>query len=912
VPAYKQRAKATTRAEKSPAASRVQTAENKAAEKPRAPTTISPDVSGLPLFLSGGVPAAVNAVLQSGGQPLDDSTRAAMQSRLGHDFSRVHVHTDTLAAQSAESIAADAYTVGTHVVFGPGKFEPGTTSGRRLLTHELTHVTQQHRPHAATTLHRQPKTKEKAAPKKFYQYVIDSLAAHEADLARQRKEKKYEFEVHVPMTYRPLKALLPLAEAVDQEKTADIPKLVDDFIKAEHGPPFRALSRDLLIELSVRLVMLGLDAESTKLRENFSKGEQQWDWAKRDVGLEGRNLAILTGILERTEATADYSTNEATKATMARYLKVLVPLRDDMLDMSEFDRQHIYGKPRYAALLELLRRVVGAMSKALQALTDRAVSELGSGNATQGKASLLLIRELIEGDILPILDKTVHKRTIAFEKIVLVPTEVKEGKGVIRDAFDEKRNVKVETYSPKQKTARDLEGTIHDVFTRRVEQVALMARIYGQTDVLRADRPGEKEQIEDAKRNAAVLKSIVDAGGTMRLESDDDWRDFVLKKYQQMTTGTGAVDRATALSSVMKLLYKYLEAFTIHARFTNIYDKGDFKEAYFNKPFPRTLSGQLVHDCGVYALRVAYILSLVRDELSLSFRYIRLPAHVGLVITGKDLPLYIAHNNHYTEVSIKELEDLRAGWKAKAGTFGPEHKGTTIDEDQLIGEIASAEFISGSLAMPFRFSEVPGSAKTAIGTQKALWKDYQEKTGKDVLGPGTAPKKDADPFHTRYLAITQRYLESHNYYSVPFWNEQAPKAWTELETALKTGSPTELTGKTLKPLVEAYLDQLTKGEDSVNASRQRIKDEEASIGKELRADEKLRAKDTRLTRENAITMTPVWQITLRDYRKVVEALLADAKARPDGKFDVAATLTKLAPPFIPVKEKGLRLMDLLV
>ena len=36
-----------------------------------------------------------------------------------------------------------AYTVGSHVVFGTGRYAPGTPDGQRLLAHELTHVVQQ-------------------------------------------------------------------------------------------------------------------------------------------------------------------------------------------------------------------------------------------------------------------------------------------------------------------------------------------------------------------------------------------------------------------------------------------------------------------------------------------------------------------------------------------------------------------------------------------------------------------------------------------------------------------------------------------------------------------------------------------------------------------------------------------------
>jgi hypothetical protein len=66
-----------------------------------------------------------------------------MEARFGHDFSRVRVHTNGRAAESARAVNASAYTVGRDVVFGEGRYEPASTDGRRLLAHELTHVVQQ-------------------------------------------------------------------------------------------------------------------------------------------------------------------------------------------------------------------------------------------------------------------------------------------------------------------------------------------------------------------------------------------------------------------------------------------------------------------------------------------------------------------------------------------------------------------------------------------------------------------------------------------------------------------------------------------------------------------------------------------------------------------------------------------------
>jgi hypothetical protein len=89
------------------------------------------------------VPPVVREVLRSPGQPLDAGARAFMEPRFGHDFSRVRIHADARAADSARAVDALAYTVGQDVVFGAGLYQPGAREGRRLLAHELAHTLQQ-------------------------------------------------------------------------------------------------------------------------------------------------------------------------------------------------------------------------------------------------------------------------------------------------------------------------------------------------------------------------------------------------------------------------------------------------------------------------------------------------------------------------------------------------------------------------------------------------------------------------------------------------------------------------------------------------------------------------------------------------------------------------------------------------
>ena len=88
-------------------------------------------------------PASVDRVLSNPGRPLDPELQQDMGQRFWHDFSRVRIHTGGEAAQSAQDVNANAYTIGQDIVFGAGQFAPGTHQGRRLVAHELTHVVQQ-------------------------------------------------------------------------------------------------------------------------------------------------------------------------------------------------------------------------------------------------------------------------------------------------------------------------------------------------------------------------------------------------------------------------------------------------------------------------------------------------------------------------------------------------------------------------------------------------------------------------------------------------------------------------------------------------------------------------------------------------------------------------------------------------
>ena len=81
----------------------------------------------------------VNLQPSSAGSQLPQPVQQKMEAAFGTDFSDVRIH----QGPQAKSIKALAYTQGNHIHFAPGKYDPNSQAGQKLLGHELTHVVQQ-------------------------------------------------------------------------------------------------------------------------------------------------------------------------------------------------------------------------------------------------------------------------------------------------------------------------------------------------------------------------------------------------------------------------------------------------------------------------------------------------------------------------------------------------------------------------------------------------------------------------------------------------------------------------------------------------------------------------------------------------------------------------------------------------
>jgi hypothetical protein len=156
--------------------------------------------------VSSHAPASVASTLSRTGSSLDSGTRSFMESRFGHDFSSVRIHTDEQAAASARDVSANAYTVGSSIVFNQGKYQPHTPYGQRLLAHELAHVVQQSQGSAPAQIQRDASEIETIdAPKSntVLQQAMDAADARQWEKAARLANGLSPFEMKTFLSLYP-------------------------------------------------------------------------------------------------------------------------------------------------------------------------------------------------------------------------------------------------------------------------------------------------------------------------------------------------------------------------------------------------------------------------------------------------------------------------------------------------------------------------------------------------------------------------------------------------------------------------------------------------------------------------------------------------------------------------------------
>ena len=234
-------------------------------------------------------------IVSGAGQPLDPGVRRELEERLGHDLSRVRLHTDRDAGRLTELLGADAVAVGQDIFFREGTFKPGTDEGRRLLAHELLHTVQN--PHGLGTLRAGRELGAVSVPQQAIEREAEAAAQ---DLVRPSAAGLEESTADVAedqatpgwLRYATVDADRNRAEAIDPATLVD--RLANSLVRSLRGDPedlsqrtrkqLARLPEELLDGVLVRLESRLLGSEHDRVLDLVDEIEAYDDYA--EDGLE--------------------------------------------------------------------------------------------------------------------------------------------------------------------------------------------------------------------------------------------------------------------------------------------------------------------------------------------------------------------------------------------------------------------------------------------------------------------------------------------------------------------------------------------------------------------------------------------------------------------------------------------------
>ncbi|MGM9442139.1 eCIS core domain-containing protein [Streptomyces murinus] len=180
-------------------------------------------------------------IVSGAGQPLDPGVRRELEDQLGHDLSRVRLHTDRDAARLTELLGADAVAVGQDVLFRSGAFKPGTTEGHRLLAHELLHTVQN--PHGLGALRAGREPGAVSLPQQAIEQEAESAAQALARPSTEEAAPRVTENQSSPgwLRYATVDADRMRAEAIDPATLVD--RIAGDVMRSLRGDPTDASGR---------------------------------------------------------------------------------------------------------------------------------------------------------------------------------------------------------------------------------------------------------------------------------------------------------------------------------------------------------------------------------------------------------------------------------------------------------------------------------------------------------------------------------------------------------------------------------------------------------------------------------------------------------------------------------------------
>jgi hypothetical protein len=677
----------------------------------------------------------------------------------------------------------------------------------------------------------------------FYQEVVDAIAKNPPDVAH-------------------LVVLRDLCSAVDAGNRLAASRLAKDLsnLSGIEGPLF-AISSELFYTLMARILLQGWFEELDVLLDwNQSRfGSREADVATKwqgilmivkeepqSIGLSSLFVPHLLLVLHREEEWK--RALNGLKGALRHLAKVERP-KMKVGDPPSPPTHHEVDIPFH------LDKAVEQFFRLLQMLIQQML-ELALMRLERDSDDVHVLRKLqgMQAELLAVLEEEKQRPKEKKERTLFRTIRVAEfrygraGTNLHRflDAFPrhQSRSVVFHSLDREDKNEPAVRGEkIWNMHRSRTRQIEFCLMAYGHPR-----RPGDAPSEWDRSRRALIKSKH---GGRLKLTGNDDIVAFLGTVFEEKfaeLTGPGRdsslKDEASVIAwrTTVDVYNRYFGQLTSHSRL----NLTEGPPNYLTHAFPRNIGGRLFHDCGVYAVRSVYTLLSVLEWINrvhpnltgdVTARWVRLPLHVGVLITIRKFGLLLQHNDHLVAIDNDNVLEVRRQWLANrpdydSDPFGPYEETLKFHED------LSASAFSSDLDMPVVSTPVLGAGEPV--TIQTIWNSYQRKVVPPQLFSGLvgAPNAPQYQFDNRYLKLSEAERVWFNENVVVFWNEVCNAIWTRWGGAL-TDARVNNNSVALAEKKQGYTEELMKGLGLVIQSYKKILSEKQQLSLDVRADTKL-------------------------------------------------------------------------
>lgn len=239
-----------------------------------------------------------------------------------------------------------------------------------------------------------------------------------------------------------------------------------------------------------------------------------------------------------------------------------------------------------------------------------------------------------------------------------------------------------------------------------------------------------------------------------------------------------------------------IEIFRLHHHILAIHSQQNLAESpsYLGRAFPRTLHGATLWDCGVYAVKGAFILLKFGMCIAQKSRakphaaFLFLPIHVGLVVEFDEFPFVVIQNDQVKWLPPDEEKSWRKEWDASQSDDPTPDPKAGVDKRRKFIEDYAAQWHARGVDLPLvRVPIAKVSDPPKMGEIASVYDQVGAKGGVRVFAP------DVDKPGTRvfqfdvenYKKLTDLEIAWINTDVIPFWNDKAHKLWKKYAARMK-------------------------------------------------------------------------------------------------------------------------------